>query len=99
MTNEEIANRLDTIIAILRLAYRDNIDAARSTIRSDAVSAAILDNTTTWTRSAQLTSAVRSKTKQSYPTVNRRINDLLAAGALERKGAGSATEYRSRGLI
>jgi Fic family protein len=99
MTNEDLARRLDTIIAILQLAHRDEIESARSTIRGDKVKAAILDGAKNWTPAGKLTSAVKAKTKQSSATVNRRITELLATGVLEKQGGGPATEYRSTGLI
>ena len=99
MNNEDIARRLDTIIAILRLAHREAIEAARVTIREDEVSSAILDQTASWVQAGKLTEAVKSKTNQSRQTINRRINELLAMDALEKQGAGRLTEYRSTGLI
>lgn len=99
MTNEDLADRLDKIIAILQLAHRDEIDNARATIRSDKVNAAILDGSRAWTPAGQLTSDVMSKTNQSGATINRRINELIAMGVLEKQGGGPATQYRASGLI
>lgn len=99
MTNEDIARRLDTIIAILQLANREQIESARTTIRSNRVNAAILDGCKRWTPAGKLTNAVQAKTKQSYSTINRRITELLAAGVLEKQGGARATEYRSTGLV
>lgn len=99
MTNEDIARRLDTIIAILQLAHRDEIEGARTAIRGDRVNAAILDASKNWTPAGKLTGFVRGKTSQSPATINRRITELLAIGALEKQGGGPATEYRSTGLI
>ena len=99
MTNEDLARRLDTIIGILQLAHREAIESARLMIRGDKVNVAILDGAKEWTSSGKLTTAVKTKTKQSYPTINRRINELLASGVLEKQGGGRATEYRSTGLV
>ena len=99
MTNEDIARRLDTIIAILQLAHQDEIESARATIRNDKVKAAILDGSKNWTAAGKLTSAVNAKTKQSGATINRRIGELLGVGVLEKQGGGPSTEYRSTGLI
>jgi Fic family protein len=98
-TDEDLVRRLDTIIAILQLAHRDEIESARATIRSDKVNTTILDGTKTWTPAGKLTSAVKAKTKQSPATINRRIADLLGLGVLEKQGGGPATEYRATGLI
>lgn len=97
--NEDLARRLDTIIAILQLAHREEIETARTTIRSDKVKATILDGAEDWTPAGKLTNAVKAKTKQSAATINRRVTDLLATGVLEKQGGGPATEYRSTGLI
>ena len=99
MSDEEILRRLDTIVAILQLAHRNEIESARATIRSDNVNAAILDASKKRVGGGRLTSAVKAKTNQSPATVNRRISDLLAIGVLEKKGGGPATEYRATGLI
>jgi hypothetical protein len=98
-TNEDLVERLDRIAAILRLANRAEIDGARTAIRSDKVNAEILDLTSDWVAAGKLKSSVISKTKQSKPTVERRIASLVEQGALERRGAGSASSYRSTGLI
>jgi DNA-binding IclR family transcriptional regulator len=55
--------------------------------------------TSDWVAAGKLKSSVISKTKQSKPTVERRIASLVEQGALERRGAGSASSYRSTGLI
>jgi len=97
--NDEIAKRLDKILSILQLAYRDEIERAQATIRSDKVNAAILDGAKNWTPAGKLTKAVKAKTNQSSATINRRIADLLGVGVLEKQGGGPTTEYRSTGLI
>ena len=99
MSNEELGQRLDKIIAILQLAHREEIDVARAEVRSDNVRAALLDGSKTWAPAGKLTSSVRSKTRSSPATVNRRIGELLERGLLEKRGGGPATEYRATGLI
>jgi Fic family protein len=99
MTNEDIVRRLDTMIAILRLAHREEIEAARATIRADKARVALLDGATDWLAAGKLTSAVKAQTGQSPATINRRISELLELGLLEKQGGGPATHYRSTGLI
>ena len=98
-TTEDLIERLDRIAAILKLAFREEIDGARTAIRADTVSAEILELTSGWVAAGQLKSSVISKTGQSKPTVERRIASLVEQGALERRGAGTATSYRSTGLV
>ena len=99
MADTETARQLETVIAILKLAHRTEIEDARTSIRADKVSAAILDTTADWTPAGKLKTAVIAKTKQSKPTVERRIADLVEQGVLERRGAGSASSYRRTGVI
>jgi hypothetical protein len=99
MTNEDLGRRLDTIIAILQLAHQEEIESARTAIRSDKVKAAVLDGAKNWTPAGKLTNAVKATTKQSAATVTRRIAELIATGLLEKQGGGPAIQYRSTGLI
>jgi Fic family protein len=98
-TNDDIAAKLDRIAALLQLAHRDAIESARNEIRSDKVNAAILDATTKLTPSGKLVSEVKKKTGQSPATIGRRIASLLEQGAIEKHGAGPATQYRATALI
>jgi hypothetical protein len=98
-TNDDIAHRLDKVIAILQLAHRDEIERARIAIRSDPVNAALLDAAAKETPAAKLAKLAQTKTKQSSRTVARRIAELVEARALEKIGAGSATTYKATGLI
>lgn len=109
-SNDEIAARLDGIAvnlqlgfdrvaAILQLAHRDAIENARSAIRADDVNAAILDATTKMTPAGKVTAGVKTKTGQSSATISRRLATLIELGAVEKHGAGPATQYRATGLI
>jgi hypothetical protein len=98
-TNDELNERLDKIAAILKLAHRVEIDGARTAIGADKVNAQILDMTADWVAAGKLKTDVISTTKQSKPTVERRIASLVEQGAVERRGAGPASSYRSTGLI
>jgi hypothetical protein len=86
----------DRIAARLQLAHRDAIESARTEIRTDT---AILAATTKLSPSGKLVSAVKKKTGQSPATICRRIASLLEQGAIEKHGAGPATQYRATGLI
>jgi DNA-binding FadR family transcriptional regulator len=99
MEDTEVVARLDTIIAILKLANRDAIAAARTEILSDRVNREILDRTSKWAGSGSLQTAVAKKSGASTRTVRERIAELADQGLLERRGGGPATEYRSTGVI
>jgi Fic family protein len=98
-TNDDIAAKLDRIAAILQLAHRDTIESARTSIRGDKVNAAILDATAKLTPAGTVAAEVKRKTSQSPATINRRIAALIEQGAVEKVGAGPATQYRCTGLI
>ena len=87
--HESLIQRLDTIIAILRLANRGELDPVWEATRSDPVSAAILDSASgDYVGSGALQETVSKSTKQSQKTVQRRIADLAAMGLLERRPSG-----------
>jgi Fic family protein len=98
-SNEDIVARLDKIASILQLAHRDALESTRVSICADKVNAAILDATTTFTPAGKLAAAVKKKTNQSPATINRRIATLIELGALEKRGGGPSTQYKTTGLI
>lgn len=100
MTNEDIVDRLDTVIAVFKLAHRDQIDDARAVIRADKVKAAILDHAADdWVPAGELNAAVVKETKQSGSTVKRRVAELLSDGVLKKSGSGPTIAYKATGLI
>lgn len=99
MAEDETIRRLDTMIAILRLAYSREIENARTEIRADDVNRAVLDATAgDFVAAGDLKKKIAKATKQSEKTVQRRIADLLDLGLLEKRATGAAA-YRSTGLI
>jgi Fic family protein len=109
-SSEEITVRLDKIAtllqqgldrnaALLQLAHRDAIERARMSIRADKVNAAILSATAKLTPAGKVTAEVKRKTGQSPATINRRIGTLIEQGAVEKHGAGPATQYKATGLV
>jgi hypothetical protein len=97
--DDEVIERLDKLILLFQLAFADSIDATRRSIRMDPVKAAILDSTSTgWTPSATTRAAIK-KLGTSESTFKNKVSELLAAGLLERRGATTSVEYRSRGVI
>lgn len=99
MSEQDIIERLDRLIAIQQIAHKDVLDAARSTTRADKVNAAILDATSGWIGTASLQSTAIKKSGAKERTVQMRIVDLLSKGLLEKRGGGRNIEYRSTGLI
>jgi predicted transcriptional regulator len=99
MADDDVTQRLDTIIALIKLAHRDNIAKSRAEIRADKIDAAILDLATEWTPSAKLQAAVAKKTGKSARAIRDHLPELAAQGLIEQRGGGRTTEYRSTGLI
>jgi hypothetical protein len=99
MAGDEVAQRLDTLIAILKLAHRDDIAKARTSVRANTVNAAILDLANDWTPSGKLQAAVAKRTGKTDRTVRDRLGELAAQGLIEQRGGGPTTAYRSTGLI
>jgi hypothetical protein len=99
-TNGEIEERLDTIIALLQLAYREQIEKARSEILSDPVSAAILEATSDQQVDAgTLQDQVAATTKQSKRTIQRRLAALVGQRVIVQSGSGPHVRYRRTELI
>jgi DNA-binding transcriptional ArsR family regulator len=94
-TNE----RLDKIIFLLGLAFRNEIEQARQAVLSDPVAAAVLDASAgDWIGAGDLKRQVAAATKQSERTVSRRISQLAEQGWLTTAGAGPTIRYRATGL-
>jgi hypothetical protein len=63
------------------------------------VSKSILDATAEPVVIGDLKKSVAKATKQSEKTVQRRVGDLVAMGALVKSGGGSTATYRATGLL
>jgi Lon protease-like protein len=99
LADDKVIRRLDALIAILRLAHSREIVEARTRIRADEVNNAVLEAAATdFVGAGELKKTIAKATKQSEKTVQRRVADLLAIGALEKRTSGPAA-YRSTGLI
>lgn len=95
-----IVERLDMLLGVVRLAFDEPIRAAASRVRSDPVSAEVLDATETeWVGAGALKDQVRIATRASDRTVSRRIAELVSQSALKQRGSGSAVSYRATGLL
>ena len=92
--------KLDLLIGLLCLAYREPLEQRRIEVLSDPASRAILQGAARdWADAGALKSTAGRGASVSKPTVERRITELVADGALRRQGAGAHVRYRSSGLI
>lgn len=95
-----IEGKLDLLISLLRIAYREPIEAAREELLSDRLKREILVAARRdWIDSGALKKVAMAKSKASKPTVERRIAELFELGALERTGAGGHVAYRGTALF
>lgn len=92
-----ISNQLDTIIALLKLTNRQALEQVRAEL--DDVSQAVLDAAAEPVVIGVLKKSVAKATQQSEKTVQRRIGDLVAMGALTKTGGGTTATYRTTGLL
>ena len=99
MSDTDIVRRLDRLIGIMELAYRDDIQRARAAVRADPANATILDATTgdEPTPAAAVTRAVTERTSQSARSAARRIAALVEMGAVEKVGAGAPDRVQGDG--
>src|SRR5438445_11261539 len=99
MPDDQVVARLDTLIAILQLAFKDRIDEARKEVLADPVAAALLDTAADWTDAGTLQDRVSRATNQSKRTVQRRIAELLSQRFLDQSGSGPTVRYRNTRLV
>lgn len=99
ITNGDVIERLDRLATIMQLAFREQIDNASAAVRADKVNAAILDGTKKLTPAATLKTAVMKKTKVGSSTYADRLAALIELGAVEKQGAGRASQYKATGLV
>jgi hypothetical protein len=99
VSSEAVERKLDLLIALTRVGVRQQLEAELKEIESDPVSKAILQKTHDEIAAGPLKTAVMKATKQSEPTVKRRLGELVARGALSRAGAGGKVTYRNTGLF
>jgi hypothetical protein len=97
--NAEILDRLDLMQATLQLAFKPQLDEARTRLRSDKVVAVILDESAEWIASPELQKRAAAVTKTSTRTVRDRLPELVADHALAVRGTERKVEYRRTGLI
>ena len=98
-TDPELLERLDRIEQILAVAFAEQLDGFRASIRSDSVNAAILDTATDWIGSTELQKKVAQAVSMSTRSVRDRFPDLIARRVLQVRGSDARPEYRATGVI
>lgn len=94
-----LEDKLDLLIGLLRIAYREPLEEQREAILADEVSKAALLAAKNWIEAGDLKRIAARKGKVSKPTAERRIAELVTAGVLRRAGGGGHVRYRATGLV
>lgn len=99
-TDEAIIERLDLLVAAFKLAYAPQISEAREQVRRDPVAASILDTAAEdWIAAGELQEATAKACGVTTRTVRKKLQDLVALGALRQEGWARSSQYRSTGLL
>jgi DNA-binding HxlR family transcriptional regulator len=100
LIDQELADKLDTIIGLLNLAFAEPVQRARADVLLDPVNAAVIEALgQNSTDAGALQAAVKATTGQSERTIVRRVSELVAQGMVVRSGTGAKVQYRLSGLM
>ncbi len=102
MADEDVLERLDLIAGLLQLAHYDAIERARTRLREDEVTAAILDACTgeEWCPAKEMHERVLEAVPDAkLRTVQRRTRELVDRRALREHGSTRDRVYRASGLV
>ena len=100
--NEEIVRELQVQSAILRIAFKEQIESLSDELRGDGLASAIIDVLADEgpTASGDLWTGVKAlETSAVRRTFVRRLTWLAEIGAVRRVGAGRSTSYELTGLL
>lgn len=100
--DDELLRELRAQTAILRIAFRHEIESVAAELRSDPLASAIIDalSESGSMRSGVLWADVRAAQANAVRrTFNRRLAALAEAGVVNRTGAGPSSTYELTGLI
>lgn len=97
--NDELQRRFDLPQGTLQLAFEPQLAATRDAIRSDAISAGVLDAAEDWIASAELQRRVADQTGKTTRSVRDRLPGLVERRVLAVRGSENRPEYRRTGLI
>jgi len=96
----EVLERLDRIAAILALASRHAVAEVRRQVRPDDLSTAILDTCgSDWISGAELRRPVGDWAKRGDRTFRACAAEVVAIGALRRRGRTKGARYATTGLL
>lgn len=98
--DDEVLERLDRIATLLEVGFSEQIERVRADVRKDPVAAAVLDAVSDgWKASGDIKRVVSTSAKVSEKTVQRALAALHDRGAVQARGTGPTTSYRSAGVL
>jgi len=98
--DDEIIERLDLLIALMRIGFSEQLTALRDDAAAEPVAAAVLEAVgAEWINSGDLQRSVAKTMKVSERTVLRAITALADRGLIKVRGTGRQTSYRRSGLL
>lgn len=98
-TLADLSTRLDLLIALTKLANRDDIRKLRDDIEKDSVLAKALELADASLPSSDFKSKIMESTGASEATVKRRIADLVDLGVLRARRKGREVFYENSALL
>lgn len=97
-SNDEIVERLDKLIALMSIAYSDQIETLRAEVKQGDRGKVLDSCPADWTPAAAARAAAK-KAGVSEANFKAKIAELVEMGHVERRGATKSVEYRRRGVI
>lgn len=92
MNDEDVIERLDTIITLLSLEKREMLQAELEEL--DDAHIDILRQTETWTEPSEFKDELAEEHEVSTRTIENKVADLVDSALLNSKGNAPATEYK-----
>jgi len=96
---ERIAEKVEQILAILRLANADRLEMLKKEIDADPVALAILERTDLGLSAGELVAQVMTVVSQKERTIQARLAELAQRGVLRINRAGKNVYYVRTGLV
>lgn len=99
-TTKDIVDRLDQLIALLKLANRDELERIKKEIEKDTISEKILELTLERDIGySELAETVAKLTNRGKSTVELRITKLSELKLLNKKRVGKKVQYSNSGIL
>lgn len=99
MTDQQLISKLDHLIALYELVNSEALAAARSALRADPTTSAILARAEDWIPAGKLKSEIAGALSTSEKTVQRRVSELVDRRALVSQRADGGILYKSTGVV